>query len=79
LTRADRRRHPPTTPPRRRAAAPPRRRAAPLPAPRSLAFAALTFNHDNGFDARVFSLGAALFFVTFAAFQVRRRLGGLGW
>ena len=38
--------------------------------PRSLAYAALTLNRDNKFTPQIYSLGAALFFVTFCVFQV---------
>ena len=42
--------------------------------PRSLAYAALTLNRDNRFDAHIYSVGAALFFVTFCACQVPANL-----
>eukprot|EP00775_Hariotina_reticulata_P008854 gene8854-9033_t len=40
----------------------------------NLAFAALTFNRDLGFDAVTYGLGSSLFFVTFCVFQVPSNL-----
>jgi hypothetical protein len=39
--------------------------------PGSLAYAALTFNRDLGFDGRVYSLGTALFYASFMLCMVR--------
>jgi len=38
--------------------------------PSSLAFASLTFNRDNRFDARIYSIGVAMFPISFCLFQV---------
>ncbi|GBF99609.1 MFS transporter [Raphidocelis subcapitata] len=40
----------------------------------NLAYASLALNRDNNFDAHIYSVGAALFFVTFAVFQVPANL-----
>jgi len=40
----------------------------------SLAYAALSFNRDNNFDAHIYSVGASLFFVSFCLFQVPSNL-----
>ncbi|KAI8463282.1 MAG: major facilitator superfamily domain-containing protein [Monoraphidium minutum] len=40
----------------------------------NLAYAALSFNRDNGFDASVYALGASLFFVSFCVCQVPANL-----
>ncbi|KAI8463284.1 MAG: major facilitator superfamily domain-containing protein [Monoraphidium minutum] len=40
----------------------------------NLAYAALSFNRDNGFDASVYALGSSLFFVSFCVFQVPSNL-----
>jgi hypothetical protein len=45
-------------------------------APRSLAYAALTFNRDNSFGPDVYSMGASLFFVSICVFSVRARPRG---
>jgi hypothetical protein len=40
----------------------------------SLAYAALSFNRDNGFDNQIYALGQSLFFVSFCVFQVGVRI-----
>lgn len=40
----------------------------------NLAYAALSFNRDNNFDAHIYSVGASLFFVSFCLFQVPSNL-----
>lgn len=40
----------------------------------NLAFASLTFNRDNRFDARIYSIGVAMFPISFCLFQVPANL-----
>jgi hypothetical protein len=41
-----------------------------LPTSRSLAYAALSFNRDLGFNAKIYSMGTALFYLSFMLFMV---------